>query len=136
MSFRQLPTRLTQAGRSLGQSSRQTGYRRASAQAGQRASGSSRVMVAVAVGAALPVSSGECSDRTIYDRWEADSKQYYLYSNRVQLEANTPVDSGHTAKPGSGGKGKNQGPMVKIRDVLDKKDSDEIWVVIKGEVYE
>lgn len=63
--------------------------------------------------------------------------QAYLLSNQIRLEeANTPVDSGHTGKPAKGAKRGNQGPMVKIKDVLDKKNSDDVWVVIKGEVYE
>lgn len=33
------------------------------------------------------------------------------------------------AKKGPGG------PSVSVKDVLDKKDSKEVWVVIKGEVY-
>jgi hypothetical protein len=35
-------------------------------------------------------------------------------------------------------KGKKKGKRgnVSIRDVLDKKDGDEVWVVIKGDVYE
>jgi L-lactate dehydrogenase (cytochrome) len=64
----------------------------------------------------------------------ADS-QTYLYFNRVQLEANTPVDAGHTGKADGAKKGR-PGRKVSVRDVLAKKDSNEIWVVIKGEVYE
>jgi cytochrome b involved in lipid metabolism len=32
--------------------------------------------------------------------------------------------------------GGRRGKTVRIRDVLDKKDGEDVWVVIKGEVYE
>jgi len=36
---------------------------------------------------------------------------------------------------GRKGKGKGKGKTVSVRDVLDHKDGDEVWVVIKGDVY-
>lgn len=90
--------------------------------------------MATAIATALPVS---IADEMITNAFELTIGQAYLYFNRIQLEsANTPVDSGHTGKSDDAGKRRNQGPMVRVRDVLDKKDGDEIWVVIKGEVYE
>jgi hypothetical protein len=73
--------------------------------------------------------------------------QTYLYYNRVYLDsASRPqatsaddISPGHPDKPhaaanesksGSGKKG-----QVKISDVLAKKEGDEVWVVIKGNVY-
>ena len=42
----------------------------------------------------------------------------------------------HSGSENNGGRSVSQGGQVSIRDVLDHKDGDEVWVVIKGDVYE
>jgi len=75
----------------------------------------------------------------------------YLYYNQVYLdsasnpERTSPDDilAGHPDKPHAAGEsegkrksgGSGQKGQVKISDVLAKKEGDEVWVVIKGNVY-
>ena len=57
----------------------------------------------------------------------------YLSYDQVRLDSKgeTVPDRVHSdvAKKGQ------TGPSVTIKDVLDKKEGKEVWVVIKGEVY-
>ncbi|KAI9638614.1 L-lactate dehydrogenase [Dioszegia hungarica] len=118
MSLRQLTIRAPQASRSVGRVSRIPHVRQRATSSHAGASTRSPLPLLVAAGVVTGLSA-------------------YLLSNQIRLEeANTPVDSGHTGKPAKGAKRGNQGPMVKIKDVLDKKNSDDVWVVIKGEVYD
>jgi hypothetical protein len=62
--------------------------------------------------------------------------QTYLWLNTARLDSQPDVV--HSDVPdrvhGANKKGK-KGPTVKIRDVLDHKQGEEVWVVINGDVY-
>jgi cytochrome b involved in lipid metabolism len=57
----------------------------------------------------------------------------------VQLDSQANLDYAEGAVPdrvvSAGAGGKAGGRSVSVKDVLDKKSGDEVWVVIKGEVY-
>ena len=61
------------------------------------------------------------------DRLQLDSVPDRVHSD---VPDKVHSDSAKTKAP------KPAGDLVSVRDVLEHKDSDEIWVVIKGEVYE
>ena len=81
--------------------------------------------------------SARCSEREypstlIGARTDQQSIAYLSYDTvRLDSKGETVPDRVHSdvAKKGQGG------PSVSVRDVLDKKDGKEVWVVIKGEVY-
>lgn len=62
--------------------------------------------------------------------------QTYLWLNTARLDS--PPDVVHSDVPdrvhGTAKKGK-KGRTVTVRDVLDHKQGDEVWVVINGDVY-
>lgn len=63
----------------------------------------------------------------------------YFCSDVIRLDSQNKPDLTESVpdKVVSAGVGakKASGPSVSVRDVLDKKTGDEVWVVIKGEVY-
>ena len=64
--------------------------------------------------------------------------QAYLWLNTARLDSQPDVvRSGEPDRAhGAGQKGKSKkGPTVTIRDVLDHKQGEEVWVVINGDVY-
>lgn len=60
-----------------------------------------------------------------------------MYLNRAHLDSRQVVETAVPDKPEALEQEKKQGgKKVSIKEVLERKDGDRVWVVIQGHVYE